>query len=208
MHHELRMCIRDRFADFANQFDARLNRRRMFRDVVQQRFAFYIFEHQKRRAEQASGINQARDAGVIEPCQHGALLRKPGLEALGVAFGTQELDRDLGLIQAIGARREPDFAHAADADDFLKFPGAAQFPGMTRVLGTRTFGAQGALQQTIKPALAAVAEHRRQLRGQPFARTPDDIRDQCLGMRPAEQLAHFVGQARIACMQRFDEIGA
>lgn len=179
----------------------------MFGDVVEQWLALHVLKHQKWRAEQASGVDQARDARMVEPCQHCAFLRKTRFETFGVAFSTQEFDRDLGLIKPVGPCGEPDFAHAADADDFLEFPGAAQLARVARGVGTRALCPQCALQQPVKAALAAIAEHWRELRGQAIARTADDIRNQRLGMGAAQQLAHFIGQTRVAGMQLLDEIG-
>ncbi|MBV6413015.1 MAG: hypothetical protein OMOMHJEC_00805 [Xanthomonadales bacterium] len=63
-----------------------------------------------------AGVEQARDAGVVQAGEDAALGRQPRRGPFGRDPGRQQLDRDLALELAVAALAQPDLAHAAASE--------------------------------------------------------------------------------------------
>ena len=205
MHHQLRMSVGHGFTDFADQRNARLDRGCVLSGIVEQRHALHVLEHQKRLAEQTTGVDQPRNAGVIQPCEQRPFLRKPRFKLCRLAISTQKFDRCFGLKQTVRSRCEPNLAHAADANDFLQFPRATHLARVSMTGGARPVSAQRSLQQAVKALLVAAAKHRCHFRGESGWRVPHHVGDQRLRVGAPQQLAHFLRQSWVTFVESLDK---
>ena len=117
MHDQVGMRVADRFADLAEQVEAGGDVELARLAITGDRLAVDVFQREVGLPVLVdAGIQQARDVGMGEAGEDFAF----AVEALAQAGigqpGAQQLQCDLALVQAIGARGQPDLAHAAFAD--------------------------------------------------------------------------------------------
>ncbi len=119
------MGVADRFADLQEQPDPLLHGQAAGVAVVGDRDTFHVLQRQVRLAFAAdSGVEQPCDVGVRQARQDFALAAEAKSQVGIGEAGPQQLERHLPLVQSVGARGQPDHAHAAFAKDGIHAVGS------------------------------------------------------------------------------------
>ena len=103
--------------------------------------ALHQFQHQIGLAlGRDAGVEQLRNARVLQPRQDGALTAKAFLRAAVEKAALEQLDGGFALEAAVSALCAPDGAHAAFADAFDQRPRAQRIAGLHTGRQQRLFG--------------------------------------------------------------------
>ena len=117
MHDQVGMRVADRFADLAEQVEAGGDVELARLAITGDRLAVDVFQREVGLPVLVdAGIQQACDVGMGEAGEDLALAVEALAQFRVGKPGTQQFQRDLAFVQAIGARSQPDLAHAAFAD--------------------------------------------------------------------------------------------
>ena len=134
MHHQVFVRVRDRLACRDEQAHTLSHRQAEPVAVAVDALTVHVLQHQVALARFGDArVEQARDVRVVQPAQQLAFAGEACLRA-GIADGQpHQLDGGQAVVQAIGAPRQPDLAHAAAADQAVDLPGAQPTAGQRRV---------------------------------------------------------------------------
>ena len=133
VHHQVGVGVADRGADLQEQAQPLLHRQRQLLGVLGDRLALHIVQRQVGLAVAAdAGIEQAGDVGVAKPRQDLAFAGETLAQAGVAQARAQQFHRHAALVQAVGARGQPDLAHAAFAERALEFVGTYLLAGLGR----------------------------------------------------------------------------
>jgi len=124
---QVRVGMADRVADLLEHAQPLVQRRALVAAVVGDRLAFDVFQRQVRQAVAGhAGVEQAGDVGMRQAREDLPFAGEAGAQVGVGQARAQQLQRDAALIEPIGARGQPDLAHAAFAEQALQ-PVAADF---------------------------------------------------------------------------------
>ncbi len=130
MHHQTAMRVGHGVEHAQEQAQALFDRQPARVAPDAQRLAADQFHHHVRRAVfQRRGIQQARDARMVQRREHLAFEREAPQQGRVERLATQQLDRDFLFDQPIGAGRTEHPAHAAAADHLLQLVDACATAG-------------------------------------------------------------------------------
>ena len=137
MHDELGVRMLHRLGDPDQQLDPRGDRRAGSGQMLVQRAADHVFEHQKGLVVCHAGIQQLGDARVVQPRQRRAFAGEAGRKLGSLHVSAKQLDCGPRVVQAIRAARQPHLAHAAFTDFCFQPPGAHAPAGQRGRVGRR-----------------------------------------------------------------------
>ena len=156
VHDQVGVRMADRFADLAEQVQARGDVELAAAAVVGERLAFHVLQRQVGLAVAIDTcVQQAGDERMGEARQDFTLAVEALAQARVGQAGAQQFQRDLAFVQAVRACSQPDLAHAAFADQ--------PFQLVRPDLGTGV-GAGRKLDHGLAQEGRVVCLHREQLR--------------------------------------------
>jgi OmpA-OmpF porin, OOP family len=164
VHDQPPVCVLHRVAHLAEECEPRPQVQAQAVAVQVDRLALDVFHHEEGRAVgRHPGIEEAGDAGVVQPRQDLPLGEEATPEQVGVEAGRKHLDRDAHLHLAAGALRQVDRPHPplADAADepvgpYLPLPGPGVHPGRRGAEGQGRGHRARPLRQFRQPPLGTL----------------------------------------------------